>query len=137
MLHTALALLLLQDPAAAAPKKPCTSPLHRQFDFWLGLWDVTDPAGKFAGTNRIELVDGGCALYESWGSGGGGYTGRSLNSVGADGRWHQTWVDSTGGRLELGGALVDGKMVLEGDSPPSKPGEPPVKNRITWTPQAE
>jgi hypothetical protein len=137
MLHTALALLLLQGAAAAAPKKPCTSPLHRQFDFWLGLWDVTDPAGKFAGTNRIELVDGGCALYESWGSGGGGYTGRSLNSVGADGRWRQTWVDSTGGRLELGGALVDGKMVLEGDSPPDKPGEPPVKNRITWTPQAD
>ena len=46
MLLTAFALLLLQSPAAA-PKKPCASPLHRQFDFWLGLWDVTDPAGKF------------------------------------------------------------------------------------------
>ena len=159
MLHMAMALLILQDPgasqnpapsnsaspnsgpaattAAAAPKKPCASPLHRQFDFWLGLWDVTDPGGKFAGINRIELVDGGCALYESWSSGGGGYTGRSLNSVGGDGRWHQTWVDSTGGRLDLAGALVDGKMILEGDSPATTPGGPPVKNRITWTPQAD
>jgi hypothetical protein len=125
------------SPAAAAPKMPCASPLHRQFDFWLGLWDVTDPTGKFAGINRIELVDGGCALYESWSSGGGGYTGRSLNSVGGDGRWHQTWVDSTGGRLDLAGALVDGKMILEGDSPATTPGGPPVKNRITWTPQAD
>ena len=135
MLLTAFALLLLQSPPAP-PKKPCASALHRQFDFWLGLWDVTDPAGKFAGTNRIELVDGGCALYENWSSGGGGYTGRSLNSVGSDDRWHQTWVDTSGARLELAGALVDRKMVLEGDSPPSKAGEPPVKNRITWTPQA-
>src|SRR5262245_17034257 len=164
MLHTALAMLLLQDPAAsqgpvsqnpttqnptssssgsaspnaaAAPQKPCTSPLHRQFDFWVGHWDVTGPKGGFAGINRIELVDGGCALYESWSSGGGGYTGRSLNSVGGDGRWHQSWVDSSGGRLELAGAIVDGKMILEGDSPATTPDGPPVKNRITWTPQAD
>ena len=153
MLHTALALLLLQEtappanpasPSAASPSaaavtkpKPCASPLHRQFDFWLGHWDVTGPGGKFAGINRIELVDDGCALYESWSSGVGGYTGRSLNSVGGDGRWHQTWVDSSGGRLELAGALVDGKMILEGDSPATTVGAPPVKNRITWTPQAD
>jgi hypothetical protein len=138
-----VALLLLQDPAAAPnppaapPTKACASPLHRQFDFWVGLWDVTGPNGKFAGINRIELVDGGCALYESWGSGGGGYTGRSLNSVGDDGRWHQTWVDTTGARLELAGAFVDGKMVLEGDSPAATAGGPPTKNRIVWTPQPD
>lgn len=131
-----LAVLLLASAPAAAPP-PCSSALHRQFDFWLGLWDVTDPAGKFAGTNRIELVDGGCALYESWSSGGGGYTGRSLNSLGADGRWRQSWVDSSGGRLELVGGMKDGSMVLEGETPPAKPGDPPVKNRITWTPRGD
>jgi len=128
--------LLLSVAQAAAPA-PCTSPLHRQFDFWLGTWDVTGPKGAFAGTNRIELADAGCTLFESWASGGGGYTGRSLNSVGPDGKWHQTWVDSSGGRLELSGVFVDGKMVLEGETPAATAGAPPVRNRITWTPLSE
>ena len=130
-----LAVLLSVAQAAAPPA--CTSPLHRQFDFWLGTWDVTGTNGAFAGTNRIELADAGCTLYESWASGRGGYTGRSLNSVGPDGKWHQSWVDSSGGRLELTGALVGAKMVLEGETPASAPGGPPVRNRISWTPLSE
>jgi len=135
MLTAAFGLLLaLQQPAAPPP---CASPRHREFDFWIGTWDVTGPSGKFAGTNRIEPADGGCVLVESWSSAGGGYTGRSLNSVGGDGRWHQTWVDSSGLRLDLVGGLVEGRMVLEGDTPATAPGGPPVKNRITWTPQRD
>jgi len=137
MLVAALVLVLSTVQAAAAPARPCSAPVYRQFDFWVGAWDVIGANGKFAGTNRIELVDGGCALYESWSSGGGGYTGRSLNSVGDDGRWRQTWVDSGGLRLELVGVLVDGKMVLEGETPASAPGRPKTKNRITWSPEAE
>jgi hypothetical protein len=129
-------------PQAAAPPsapplpQPCSEPIHRQFDFWLGRWDVV-ARGGFAGTNLIEKVDGGCALYESWSSGAGGYTGRSLNSVGSDGRWHQTWVDASGLRLELAGGLVRGSMVLEGDTPARTAGAPPVKNRIRWSPEPE
>ena len=134
ILATFLMMLPLEQAAAPSPR-PCAAPVHRQFDFWLGVWDVTTADGKFAGTNSIELVDGGCALFESWSSGGGGYTGRSLNSVGGDGRWRQTWVDSGGLRLELVGGLVDGKMVLEGETPASAPGGPPTKNRITWSPE--
>jgi hypothetical protein len=137
MLFAALALVLSPVQTAAPPPRPCAAPVHRQFDFWVGTWDVIGAAGRFAGTNHIELVDGGCALYESWSSGGGGYTGRSLNSVGGDGRWRQAWVDSSGLRLELVGGLVDGKMILEGETPASAPGGPPVKNRITWSPEAE
>jgi hypothetical protein len=136
MIAALVMMLSLQQTAAPTPR-PCTAPVHRQFDFWLGAWDVIGADGKFAGTNRIELVDGGCALLESWSSGRGGYTGRSLNSVGGDGRWRQTWVDSGGLRLELVGGLVDGRMVLEGETPASSPGGPPTKNRITWSPQAE
>jgi hypothetical protein len=147
MLHTAISLLLLQAPVAtqspappkamAAPKSPAPARSIGNSISGSASWDVTGPKGGFAGINRIELVDGGCALFENWASGGGGYTGRSLNSVDGDGRWRQSWVDSSGGRLELVGGLVDGKMVMEGDSPPAKPGEPNVKNRITWTPQAD
>ena len=125
MIVTTLALLIASAQAAPQRPRPCSAPVHRQFDFWLGAWDVTTADGKFAGTNRIELVDGGCALFESWSSGGGGYTGRSLNSVGGDGRWRQTWVDSSGLRLELVGGLVDGKMVLEGETPASAAGRTP------------
>lgn len=137
MLVAALVLVLSPAQAPTPAPRPCSAPVHRQFDFWVGAWDVIGANGQFAGTNRIELVDGGCALYESWSSGGGGYTGRSLNSVGDDGRWRQTWVDTGGLRLELVGGLVDGKMVLEGETPASAPGGPKTKNRITWSPEAE
>jgi hypothetical protein len=137
MIFAALVMMLSVQQAAPPRPRPCTAPVHRQFDFWVGAWDVIGADGKFAGTNRIELVDGGCALFENWSSGRGGYTGRSLNSVGGDGRWRQTWVDSGGLRLELVGGLVDGKMVLEGETPASSPGGPPTKNRITWSPETE
>jgi hypothetical protein len=137
MLFAALATMLVTLQAPAAPPRPCATPAHRQFDFWIGTWDVTGPAGEFAGTNRIEPADEGCVLTESWSSARGGYTGRSLNSVGNDGRWRQTWVDSSGLRLELVGGLVDGRMVLEGETPAAATGALPVKNRITWSPEPE
>lgn len=124
------------SPAPTPRSRPCTAPLHRQFDFWIGRWDVVNPSGQFAGANRIAGVDRGCALHESWSSAAGGYTGQSLNSVDADGKWRQTWVDSSGLRLELTGGLVGASMVLEGDTPSNDPKAPPTKNRITWTPES-
>lgn len=138
ILSADLALAQSAPTPAASPTprpRPCTTALHRQFDFWIGRWDVANPSGQFAGANRITAIDRGCALHESWSSGAGGYTGQSLNSVGADGKWRQTWVDSSGLRLELTGGLVGSSMVLEGDTPPSDPKAPPTKNRITWTPE--
>jgi hypothetical protein len=109
--------------------------MYRHFDFWIGRWDVVNPQGQFAGTNRITRIDGGCALHENWSSGAGGYTGQSLNSVGLDRKWHQTWVDSSGLRLELTGGLVGSSMVLEGETPSRDPKAPPTRNRITFTPE--
>jgi hypothetical protein len=131
----------LQEPVKAPPvvpakpAAPCASPVHRQFDFWVGQWDVVDPTGKFAGTNRIERV-GDCYLLETWASAGGGYAGRSLNSVGSDGRWHQTWTDTSGLRLELAGGLVEGRMVMEGTTPAADARQKdPTLNRISWSPE--
>ena len=124
------------SPAPATPPaRPCTAPMYRHFDFWVGRWDVVSPTGQFAGTNRITRIDSGCALHESWSSAAGGYTGQSLNSVGLDRKWHQTWVDSSGLRLELRGGLVGSSMVLEGETPSRDPKLPATKNRITWTPE--
>ncbi len=124
------------DPPAATPApKPCATPEHRQFDFWLGDWDVTNPAGKVAGHNRITLILGGCALREEW-TGASGTSGTSLNVFDADARkWRQTWVDDGGSVLLLTGEFRDGKMVLEGESPAGK--GKTARQRITWTPASD
>src|SRR5262245_31354547 len=87
--------------AQSPPAKPgCNAPEHRQFDFWVGTWDVT-ANGKHAGVNRIEKILDGCALMESW-TGASGYRGNSLNFYDAARRqWHQTWVDISGSPLAL------------------------------------
>ena len=117
------------------PPAPCTSEKHRQFDFWLGEWDVTQN-GQAAGHNRIERVHAGCALAENWTSANSAFSGSSFNIYDqANDKWHQTWVDSTGTLLELDGGLVDGKMVLAGKRPGADGGW--VINRITFTPNED
>jgi len=127
---SAPAMLPASQNAPAAPPAPCTAPEYRQFDFWAGRWNVTNPAGKKAGTNEIERILGGCVLRENW-KGADGSTGTSLNVYDAPSRkWHQTWVDGGGGLLLLAGEFRDGKMVLEGTRPTRNGGV--VQNRITW-----
>ena len=132
----ALAVLLTIGLAGAAaaqqPQRPdCSAAEHRQFDFWVGEWDVTTPGGQAAGTNRITRILKNCVLLEEW-SGAGGGSGRSFNAWSrADGRWHQTWVDDAGTLLQLSGGLRDGRMILEGESKGRNGAI--VKNRITWS----
>ncbi len=115
---------------------PCTAAAHRDFDFWLGFWEVRDPEGKLVGHNRIEAAHGGCVLIENWTS-SSGVTGTSVNLYDRDrGRWHQTWVDSGGGLLQLDGALNGRSMVLEGDAIDADAPGKLSRQRITWTPQA-
>jgi hypothetical protein len=121
------------DDAAPKPGQACDATARRQFDFWLGDWDVRDPAGKLVGRNRITRVHGGCALEEQW-SGNGGVTGGSLNAWDAErDRWHQTWVDNTGGLLQLDGGWMTDRMVLSGQDTPA-PGASPVLQRVSWQP---
>ncbi len=124
-----------QTPAPAP--KPCAGPEYRQFDFWIGQWDVFGAKGNKVGENRIEPFGDGCALLENW-SGASGVTGKSLNMYdAADRQWHQYWVDSSGSRLLLDGGLVDGKMVMASSAPdPARPGVT-THQRITWTPNAD
>jgi len=119
------------DPPAQVPAaKPCTAPAYRQFDFWLGDWNVTTPDGKAAGHNRITQILGGCALREEW-TGTSGTHGTSLNMFEPGARkWRQTWVDDGGTMLLLTGEFKGGKMVLE------SAGAAAVRQRITWTPEA-
>lgn len=118
-------------PSPAAPA-PCAGPEHRQFDFWLGEWEVTGAKGNKAGTNRIQAINGGCALREEW-TGATGFTGTSLNAFDASsGRWHQTWVGSDGLLLMLDGGLRDGAMELAGTTRGLD--GTVTRHRIRWTP---
>jgi hypothetical protein len=132
---TAASLLLLTSLgvlAADPPPAKCTAAEMRQFDFWVGAWQVAD-RGKHAGHNRIELILGGCALLENW-TGAEGGAGKSLNFFDAeDRRWHQAWVDGSGGALFLAGRFENGSMRLEGERAASG-GTPATRHRITWTP---
>jgi hypothetical protein len=122
---------------AQSPPPPCSALQYRQFDFWLGRWDVLAPDGGRAGTNVIEADLNRCALIERW-TGRDGFVGMSLNSYSrATNQWHQHWIDSQGGLLRLAGGLKGTAMVLEGTNPhPERPGVT-VTQRITWTPAAD
>jgi hypothetical protein len=121
---------LAQDTKAA----PCSAPEHRQFDFWIGDWEVKGPAGKVAGQNTITSTHSGCVVLESW-KGAGGVTGSSFNVYDPERRkWRQTWVDSTGGILDLEGEFADGKMVLASAPGASTKRGADAINRITWQP---
>ena len=111
----------------------CDEPERRQFDFWVGEWDVFDPEGTPAGRNRITALFDGCALREEW-EGASGFRGTSLNAWSAQtGRWHQTWTDSSGLLLQLDGGLRDGVMVLEGEAPLPEQGDRLLGHRISWS----
>jgi hypothetical protein len=113
---------------AAAHTGACPAKESRQFDFWIGDWNVIDPAGKVAGHNRIEAIVGGCALSENW-DGAAGNRGKSYNAYDArTSTWQQFWVDARGGVLHLSGGLVGKSMVLRSTRAGAH------VDRITWTP---
>jgi hypothetical protein len=134
VLPSILLLWLVAQPAPAPPPK-CDTPEHRQFDFWLGDWQVASPNGQVAGRNVITLELSNCVVHEHW-TGAGGLTGESFNIWDRSGRrWHQTWVSSTGGLLLLDGEFRDGAMRMTGTSRGADGRA--VLNRITWTPRAD
>jgi hypothetical protein len=122
----------------AAPTAPvCRAAEHRQFDFWLGDWTVSDANGRALGTNRIESLEDGCVMQEHWASARGGITGTSLTAFDVDlRRWHQTWMDSGGNVALLDGGSIDGRIVLFGDTFGSN-GQLHHRNRISWIPLAD
>ena len=128
-----LAILLLATCPLPAQNPPPVE--ARQFDFWLGDWEVFTPDGKKAGENHIEKISAGWGLLENW-TGAGGGIGKSLNTWMADRRqWRQFWVGN-GEVLELTGGLnARGEMVLTGTTTTASGGT--QLELITWTPDAD
>jgi len=94
---------------------PCEAiPAARDFDFWVGHWEVRLADGTRVGRNTISKQDGGCTILEQW-DGAGGASGTSVNYfMPSRDQWRQVWVGSGGSLIDIVGSLVDGSIRMEG-----------------------
>jgi hypothetical protein len=115
------------EAGAAAPDtgaaSPCAVPEARQFDFWIGEWDLVSrfllPDGKWTeekGTDSVRAVLDGCALYQEW---KGTVAGQPLHGISItsytprDRQWQQAWSDDSGPMLYVfTGGMEGDRMVL-------------------------
>jgi hypothetical protein len=103
--------------AADAPSSvPCSAGVYRQFDFWVGDWDVFDvdrPTVVIARA-RGELILHGCVLHEVY-EAMDGHKGESFSIYDATRDvWHQSWVTDHGQLLTIEGRLHGESMILQG-----------------------
>ena len=112
------ARLCAQD-APAQPPNPCSTAQQKQFEFWVGEWDLTWPGEKPGeighGTNSIKRIMDGCVVQENFSGGDSMHLrGTSVSVFDANSRrWKQTWVDNEGGYLDFVGEFKDGQMILQ------------------------
>jgi hypothetical protein len=111
--------LLSAQQTSTAPQNPCAAPQQKQFDFWVGEWDLTWPGEKPAeighGTNSIKRIMDGCVVQENFsGADSMHLRGTSVSTFDArSGHWKQTWVDNEGGYLDFVGDFSNGQMILQ------------------------
>jgi len=122
---------------AARNAKPCAFAAEsRQFDFWVGEWDVVTTKGEMpAGSSRIERVLGDCVILENWKSNGTSYEGKSYNTYNTTlKRWEQFWVDNSQGMVHFYGQLLkNGVMDYYTDEIPQPDGTK-VKRHMEFIP---
>ena len=115
---------------------PCRAePEHRQLDFWVGDWRVVNGT-TLLGTNRVELVNGDCAVQENWSSAGAG-GGKSWSYYDKSiGKWRQVFIFDSGDVWDYTGELRDGAMHFE-RSLAATPNTPAGVQRMTFFPVAK
>jgi hypothetical protein len=127
-------LALSASPALAQQpqqRPKCDTEAHRQFDFWIGEWEVSGADGQKGGENTVSLILEGCVVHESWK--GGGMDGQSFNIYSrTDDKWFQTWVDDIGRILRLSGGMQGDSMVMRGET--KLLSGQTVLDEISWTP---
>ncbi|MCB0264087.1 MAG: DUF1579 family protein [Calditrichaeota bacterium] len=123
-MHKLLILLMfaiLQFAAAQNSQKPCSAPEARQFDFWIGEWELTWPGGQGGtpegqtgrGVNHVVQYLGECVIFENFSFADSSFIGKSWSVYNLQKQlWQQTWVDNSGGYLLFTGGFADGKMEL-------------------------
>jgi len=110
--------LFSQQSTTQSAPNPCAIPEQKQFDFWIGEWDLTWPGPKAGevghGTNSIKRILDGCVVQESFSGEQQHLRGTSVSTFDARAAmWKQTWVDNEGGYLDFVGELKDGKLILQ------------------------
>lgn len=101
-------------------RAPCklleTASPYREFDFFVGDWEVVDKAGNVVGTSHVERILGGCVLLENW-RGQGGAEGRSFSSWNPGLKhWEQYWADSQGLPIFFAGHFEGSELRLQADT---------------------
>jgi tetratricopeptide (TPR) repeat protein len=96
-------------------RKPCLFMAEtKQFDFWLGEWEVFNLQGQKAGVSKIETVSGGCAILENW-TNAQDLSGKSINFYDSySKKWNQYWIGSDGIPIRFEGVFLDNAMRYEG-----------------------
>lgn len=109
-----LVLTIARGSSAAAPPS-CAAPEHRQFDFWLGSWDIVERgAARPSATADVTAELGGCVIREIYHD-DSGLQGESLSSYDAkDGQWQQTWVTNRGQLLVIHGKWSGSGLSFQG-----------------------
>jgi hypothetical protein len=130
-------LLLCTSALAQQPQSnPCAIPEQKQFEFWIGEWDLTWPGQKANevghGTNSIQRIMDGCVVQERFSAADSmPLRGTSLSTFDArSGKWKQTWVDNQGGYLDFAGEFKDGQMILQREA--TRPDGAKVLQRMVW-----
>ena len=121
-----------------AVTRPCMHDRRfREFDFWVGDWDVRPVGSPIVGPaarNTVTVEDNGCVVMEHW-TAPGGSEGQSFNIFDRSlATWRQTWVDNVGGQHDYRGGLRDGNMVFAGDTPAPNGQLGRVPTRLTFFP---
>lgn len=80
---------------------PCKANAHkREFDFWVGEWDVyVTGTNTKAGHSLVQKASGDCMILENWTAlGQVPNNGKSMNYVDTQtNKWEQLWIGSDGG----------------------------------------
>lgn len=124
------------------PPPPCTQEAAKQFDFWLGDWEVRrNSDNKLMGLDTIKKTLNGCVLEQHWRQQTADFQppgsdeflrGHSLtvfNALQPWPAWNQVWTDNGGNFFTLAGDFKDGKMQLESTAYAR------IKNRWVWVPK--
>jgi len=128
--------------ADAPPAAHCSTPVYREFDFWLGDWDTyrVDSTGKVptgapsVARNLVTAILGGCVLHETYRR-SDGYTGESFTIYDTTRHvWHQSRVTNEGELLVAEGGRRGKSIVLTGSSRDAQGAQ---LLKVSWTPQGD
>jgi hypothetical protein len=115
VLLAATALWSTSSAAQSPNSRRCDTASDRQFDFFVGEWEVFDRGGSTKAADvRVEKILDGCVLREDY-SDARGLLGHSLSSFDTKASlWQQTWVTNRGQLVVIHGKLEGKDLAFTG-----------------------